>query len=69
MQVYEIWCEGYQMNSDRSGASHMGTVRASSFKEACHILLNDDSYYNTASNTYWSCQLFDNEGDARKSYG
>jgi hypothetical protein len=66
---YQIWSEGYQATGESSGAYKHGELEANNFKEACDNFFNDDKYYNSDKLTYWGCRLFDNEVDARKSFG
>lgn len=74
---FDIWVEGYSATGQSSGATLMGTVTAVSFDEAvkAHVAkLNKSSadYYRRSDDgkwTMWGCRLFDNERDARKSYG
>jgi len=68
-RVYEIWSEGYAATGNFSGANFHGRHEAESFKDACKLFFKDDPYYNPQFNTYWSCRLYDNEQDARKTFG
>lgn len=70
---YEVWCEGYSATGN-SGQAHLwGSIEASSFREACVALAaqKDDTekYFNPTQLTWWGCSLFDNEADARKTFG
>ena len=70
--LYEIWMEGYQMNGENGEASFEGKYEADSFLEACKKAVEDHKWgklYNEKYNTIWGCRLFDNEADARKSFG
>jgi hypothetical protein len=72
MKQYEIWSEGYAATGQRSGAVHMGTANGNTFRDACDNLFNnlqDRGYYNSDRGSYWACKLFDNEADARNSFG
>jgi len=69
MKKYEVWAEGYKITGDSSGALLHGTAVAASFKEACDKVLKDSSTYNPETLTDWGCRLFDNEADARVSFG
>lgn len=72
----EIWSEGYRVTGDIGTAQLLGVVEADSFDEGV------DKYLETApselkevyqkhhgGHSIWGCQLFDNEKDARKSFG
>lgn len=80
--IYDIWMEGFAFSMDeRAGASFVESIEADSFQEACDkCKLNkiigdeDPSYkgknlYDSAQRSYWGMRLFDNEADARKSFG
>lgn len=69
MKKFDIWSEGFVVNEGISGATYHGTIEANSFKEACDKYFSDDIYYNSKTLKYWGCKLFDNELDARKSFG
>ena len=72
-KIFDIWSEGYSATSEHGTAQFLGTYSAPTFKEACKIALKDKEwdmkYYNENRNTYWACRFFDNEVDARKSFG
>ena len=67
--LYEVWSEGYSCTGQQAGAKFHGEVDAPSFKKACNKLFGDNSYYDKKNMDYWGCQLFDNENDARRSFG
>ena len=69
MKCYNIWMEGFCATGAKAQASFIGTVEANSFVEACQKAFEKDPYYNSAQNTYYGCGLYDNEADARKSFG
>lgn len=69
MKEYNIWSEGFIVMEGRSGAHYHGKIKANSFKEACDNFFKNDSLYSPERMTYWGCKLFDNEQEARKSYG
>lgn len=72
-KLYEIWAEGYAATGGCSGATLLGRIRGENFKDACKKLANKDLafglYFDEKRMTYWGCSLFDNEADARKSFG
>lgn len=68
----EVWCEGFQVTGQQGHATLVGKVEATSFKEAVTLLKTSDHetdivgeirYYN------WGRRLFDNETEARKTFG
>ena len=68
-----IWSEGFAATGDSGGATFHETVRAESLKEACSVLAETSpgfaKYYNEKRMTFWGCRLYDNEIDARRSFG
>lgn len=76
MQTYQIWAEGYEATGQSGTATYMGSASGETFKDAVKKLAaskgpEDRAFYNTdrTQPTYWGCGLFDNEADARKSFG
>lgn len=78
MQEFEIWSGGYAATGGSSGAIFHGKQKAESFNEACDIFFKGNSNYGllldgrdmkTLIRAYWGCRLFDNEADARRSFG
>ena len=73
MPTFDIWCEGYRATGQWSSANCLGTMKGEDFKAACVGLMElidpESHYYCDVGNTYWGCHLFDNELDARKSFG
>lgn len=73
MKIYDIWSEGYSVTGNCSPANFFGSIQANSFQEACDkLFLSDDDhkrYYDPHELNYGGCKLFDNETDARHSFG
>lgn len=73
LKEYEIWVEGYRANGDRGHAVIFGKESGTSFKDACERFADKHSWFKIRFDayrmTYWGCRLFDNEVDARKSFG
>ena len=80
MTSYQIWSEGYSITGSRCCAFLVGEVEADSFKEAVAKLKDslpeDEAQYILLESltcpgysSYWGCRLFDNEEDARASFG
>ena len=72
LKKFEIWSEGYACTGQSDGAMLHGKIKANSFKEACIKFFTsgeDKEYFDPDQMTYWGCKLFDNEKDARKSFG
>lgn len=72
-RVFQIWMEGYRVTGNSDGASFLGEIEAESFQEACDKFLENDpgwkDLYSSKNRSIWGCRLFDNEEDARKSFG
>lgn len=75
MQIFEIWSEGYDVPECKSGAKKLGQAEAETFQEACNIFCSSlhwqerNGFYDSKRLTIWGCRLFDNEIDARRSFG
>lgn len=72
MCTFEIWCEGYAANSERCRAALLGKYEAETWDEAVGKYMADNPKRITKDSrgyTDWGCRLFDNEIDARKSFG
>ena len=72
---FAIWSEGYRATGESGKAILHGNWQGTDFKDAVKNMLaewNQDEvkkYYNEEENTYWGCRFFDNEKDARASFG
>lgn len=73
--MHPLWMEGYAVTGNAATASYLGTFKGKTFNEAC-----DDWAKSANSKTYssgdekripsdWGCKIFENELDARKSFG
>lgn len=73
MSIYNIWCEGYRATGESSGATFLGYAEGTSLKDACINLAQQDSsfasYFDANRMTYWGCRIYDNEYDARSTFG
>jgi hypothetical protein len=72
MKTFQIWVEGYAVTGNRSGATLLGTYQAESWDEAVQKYMTDNPGrldVDSRGYTDWGCRLFDNEADARKSFG
>jgi hypothetical protein len=78
--LYEVWTEGYAATGEHGTAFQLTLStelrtkwRGDTFEEACRNAMKslewDMSYYDPGRNTYWACRFYDNEKDARKSFG
>jgi hypothetical protein len=70
-RVFEIWCEGDP--TKEYTACHLGYGKGETLSEACRNLADKNPYFNKVFNFYTmkysGCRVFDNEEDARASYG
>lgn len=73
LQKIQIWSEGFSVTGQQSGAILLWEGLAKDFEDAVskYREANPTSEIRTADNGYyiWGCELFDNEQDARKSFG
>ncbi|MBR2388239.1 MAG: hypothetical protein IKB02_05670 [Clostridia bacterium] len=68
-----LWIEGYAATGESSTAKFLGFYKASTLKEAVTEWLKEnpqeEKYVNMERLSYWGCRFFDNETEARKSFG
>lgn len=73
LKDYSIWCEGFRASGEIATATFWGVSQGEDFHDACKRFVETNaSYsqnYDSEGNSYWGCRLFDNEQDARKSFG
>ena len=79
-QMFEVWMEGYMATGESALAHKVGEVLCKTFDEAVLILTEgkvdldenepDGLKRNSTGNLCsWACAFYDNEADARKSFG
>ena len=72
-RTIEVWTEGFASTSQSAGAMSWGSTLARSLQEACGKIAVQKpkfkEYYDPARMTWWGCKIFDNEKDARRSFG
>lgn len=68
MKEWEIWTQGYAVTGNIAGASYHGKAVALTFREACIAVLGDELDDGDRLSV-WGCRCFDNETDARKTFG
>ena len=70
-KVYQIWMEGFAITGNSSKATLLGEMEAESFQQACDKYIEENPEYKKlySGKSIWGCRLFDNEADARKSFG
>ena len=73
IRLWNIRIEEYHFQEGKQGASFLGQDKGTTFKEACikWFKNNSDSVvlFDSEEMTYFGCRLFDNETDARKTFG
>ena len=75
MKDFEVWTEGYAANGESGDATYHGVFKGETFKDAVAAYADtvDDPYSRSCIDlerlTFWGCRFFDNETDARKSFG
>lgn len=75
MKNWNVWTEGYATTGESGDASFHGTFGGETFKDAVIAFKNSltDKYsiscIDVEGMSFWGCRFFDNEGDARKSFG
>lgn len=66
---YKIWCEGYSATGESQPAHFVAEVEAESFKDACIKHYGGEKTFDSTRLTLWGCRLYDNEYEARRSFG
>lgn len=75
---WEVWLEGYAATGESSTAQKLTSLlhdrwQGETFQDAVRLALGvltwDMKYYDEKKNAFWGCRFFDNETDARKSFG
>ena len=73
MKTFEIWSEGFAVTGNSAIAGFEGNYEGEDFVSACKAMVLakgwDNRLYSAESNSFWGCRFFDNEADARKSFG
>lgn len=77
LKMRHVWVEGYAATGEHSTATYFGCCLAESFIEACEMLVKgldrDDEgalrLNHLGNPSIWMCGCFDNEADARKTFG
>ena len=72
VKIYEIWSEGFVVTGNASKAQLLGKAHGTTFEKAIDALSvekNFKVYYETGEPCVWGCRLFDNEHDARLTFG
>ena len=71
----QLWSEGYSATGQSAGASFHGEFECDTLQKAVKLYRDSltDKYSRDCIDldnlTNWACRFFDNESDARKSFG
>lgn len=71
-RAFDIWCEGYSATGEHAPAWLLGAAVAETFADACRKWAQQceaPHLFDPEALTYCGCRLFDNEADARRSFG
>lgn len=74
-KTIDLWTEGYHVQEGLCPARFCGTFECDTLKEAIIMYketLTDPysiSCIDVEDESFWGCKFFDNEADARKSFG
>ena len=72
---FQLWTEGYQATGSKACATYYGEFEAKTFRDAVikfKATVESEQTRETIDTerlTFWGCKFFDNEEDARKSFG
>ena len=75
MKKFEVWTEGYAATGESGKATFHGEFKGETLKDAVikwrNTLTDPHSVkcVDLDRMTFWGCRFFDNETDARKSFG
>ena len=70
-----LWVEGFAVTGQRENASMIGTFEAKDLDDAVKQYMEhhkdyvDWDRFGRGRHAIWACEIFDNEKDARKSFG
>ena len=74
MKFFDIWSEGYTIRGQKGPAQFITRSFGTDFRDACIYAYNLGDFegyghFDEKTLTLWGCHLFDNQEDARKSFG
>lgn len=72
LKTYEVWLEGYINTYGAETASHIGTYKAERFADAvlnASVDVAHPDQVNMDDLTYCGRKFYDNEADARSTFG
>jgi len=76
-ETFDVWMEGYLatgMEGIPQRATYLGSYEGDTFADACEAAIkdnypNDTKLFDKTRLSWWGCRMYDNETDARKSFG
>jgi TnpA family transposase len=74
-RIISLWMEGFDATGQRQGASMIGTYDAIDLDDAVKQYMEthkgdvDWDRFGRGKHAIWACEIFDNEAEARKSFG
>lgn len=77
-KVWSVWAEGYAATGESGEAFLVGRKWAATFERACELIHKEKGEKALGQYTppkdgqppaYWGCRLYDNEADARRTFG
>lgn len=73
MNTYQIWIEGYSIQGERGTAQFIGTFDGHDFADAVRRFYATHrpncTTFDAEHLNDWGCRFFDNEADARRTFG
>ncbi len=73
MKLHEVWSEGFAATGQSGTATCYGRFPGETFRDAViawrTTLGNDAEFVELERLSFWCCRLFDNEAQARESFG
>lgn len=68
----DLWMEGFAATGQYGQAQKLGIYEADTLDKAVEAWVAEDpnrADYMSGTKSYWGCRFFDNEEDARKTFG
>lgn len=75
MKLWSLWTEGYVVTGNNNGATFHGSWEGETFEDAVRNFQNSiedersRDLVDLERMSWWGCRFFDNERDARLSFG
>lgn len=75
MKNFDLWLEGWHATGGGNDATYLGRWKGRTFEDACDAWAHHKparrlpDYHRNPYPKYWGCKIYDNEKDARASFG